>query len=150
MQNFSASIVLLSELFAIFSTDLQPASNSAFFDINVNLWKIIFVFIGALFAKLCSQLLRERLKNKRKPSLINVFIWLNFAFIFGSGFSFCVIELVLRIHEILERIRMRGSIPLTNGSGCGSCYFRQWSSNVNKKLFFSEIFCLILFEGTFT
>jgi hypothetical protein len=38
---------------------------------------------------------------------------------------------VLRIHEILVRIRMRiwirGSIPLTNGSrfGSGSCYFRQ-------------------------
>jgi hypothetical protein len=30
---------------------------------------------------------------------------------------------VLRIHEILVRIRIRGSIPLTNGSG--SCYFRQ-------------------------
>jgi hypothetical protein len=27
---------------------------------------------------------------------------------------------VLRIHEILERIRIRGSIPLTNGSGSGS------------------------------
>jgi hypothetical protein len=31
---------------------------------------------------------------------------------------------VLRIHEILVRIRIRRSIPLTNGSG--SCYFRQW------------------------
>jgi hypothetical protein len=30
---------------------------------------------------------------------------------------------VLRIHEILARIRIRESIPLTNGSG--SCYFRQ-------------------------
>jgi hypothetical protein len=30
---------------------------------------------------------------------------------------------VLRIHEILVRIRIRESIPLTNGSG--SCYFRQ-------------------------
>jgi hypothetical protein len=30
---------------------------------------------------------------------------------------------VLRTHEILERIRIRGSIPRTNGSG--SCYFRQ-------------------------
>ncbi len=32
---------------------------------------------------------------------------------------------VLRIHEILVRIRSRGSIPLTNGFGSGSCYFRQ-------------------------
>ncbi len=39
---------------------------------------------------------------------------------------------VLRIHEILVRIRIRilGSIPLTYGSGCGSgsCYFRHWPS----------------------
>jgi hypothetical protein len=32
---------------------------------------------------------------------------------------------VLRIHEILVRIRIRGSIPLTNGCGFGSGYFRQ-------------------------
>jgi hypothetical protein len=31
----------------------------------------------------------------------------------------------LRIHEILVRIWIRGSIPLTNGSGSGSCCFRQ-------------------------
>ena len=39
---------------------------------------------------------------------------------------------VLRIHDILGWIRIRiwirRSMPLTNGSGCGSgsCYFRQW------------------------
>jgi hypothetical protein len=32
---------------------------------------------------------------------------------------------VLRIHEILARIRIRKSISLTNGCGSGSCYFRQ-------------------------
>jgi hypothetical protein len=34
---------------------------------------------------------------------------------------------VLRIHEALVGIRISRSIPLTNGSGCGSgsCYFRQ-------------------------
>jgi hypothetical protein len=31
---------------------------------------------------------------------------------------------VLRIHDILGWIRIRGSMPLTNGSGSGSCYFR--------------------------
>jgi hypothetical protein len=33
---------------------------------------------------------------------------------------------VLRIHDILVWIRIRGTMPLTNGSGCGSgsCYFR--------------------------
>jgi hypothetical protein len=36
---------------------------------------------------------------------------------------------VLRIHEILVRIRIHKSIPVTNGSGSGcesgSCFFRQ-------------------------
>ncbi len=44
---------------------------------------------------------------------------------------------VLRIHEILVRIRICGSIPLTYGSGCGSCYFRQWPSRHQQKYFFS-------------
>ncbi len=48
------------------------------------------------------------------------------------------------------RIRIRGSMPLNNGSGFGSCYFRHWPSrrqlNNNNKKFF----CLLLFEGTFT
>ncbi len=43
---------------------------------------------------------------------------------------------VLRIHDILVRIRIRGSIPLTNGS-----YFRQWPSRRQQ---------LLIFEGTFT
>ncbi len=53
---------------------------------------------------------------------------------------------VLRIHEIFVFIwiRVRGSLPLTNGSGSGSCYFRQWPS----KRLFSMFFCLLLFEGT--
>ncbi len=34
-------------------------------------------------------------------------------------------DAVLQIHEILVRIRIRGSIALTNGSGSGSCYVRQ-------------------------
>ncbi len=40
-------------------------------------------------------------------------------------------------HEILVRVRIRGSIPLTNGSGCGfgSCYFRQWPSRRQQKFF---------------
>ncbi len=42
----------------------------------------------------------------------------------------------LRIREILVRIRIRGSIPLTNGSGFGSCYFRQWPSRRPQKNFF--------------
>jgi hypothetical protein len=48
---------------------------------------------------------------------------------------------VLRIHEILVRIRIRGSIPLTNGSGFGSCYFVSHLQDVN-----SKVFCLLLLE----
>ncbi len=61
----------------------------------------------------------------------------------------------LRIHDILAwiRIRIRVSMPLTIGSGCGSgsFYFHQWPSrcqqNTNLK---RKIFCIFLFEGTFT
>ncbi len=35
---------------------------------------------------------------------------------------------MLRIHDILGWIRIRGSMSLTNGSGSGSCYFRHWPS----------------------
>jgi hypothetical protein len=31
---------------------------------------------------------------------------------------------VFRIHDILEWIRIRGFMPLTNGSKTGFCYFR--------------------------
>ncbi len=48
---------------------------------------------------------------------------------------------VFRIRDILERarIRIRGSVPLTNGSGSGS--FRQWPSRHQQK--FSLFFLLI-------
>jgi hypothetical protein len=61
-----------------------------------------------------------------------------------------VAQPVLRIHEILERIRTRGSIPLTNGSG-SCCFFVSDLQDVKKKLFFfSKFFCLFFFEETFT
>ncbi len=41
---------------------------------------------------------------------------------------------VLRIYDILVWIRIRGSMPLTNGSG--SCYFRHWPQDANKNFFF--------------
>ncbi len=40
--------------------------------------------------------------------------------------SWQLLRAVLRIHEILVRIRIRRSMPLTNESGSRSCYFRQW------------------------
>ncbi len=66
---------------------------------------------------------------------------------------------VLGIRVILVRIRIRGSIPLNNGpksgfgygSGSGSYYFRKWPSSWQLKIFFiTKIFCLLLFEATFT
>jgi hypothetical protein len=46
----------------------------------------------------------------------------------------CLSFSVLWINEILVRIRIRGSIPLTNGSG--SCSFRQLPSRCSQKIFF--------------
>jgi hypothetical protein len=51
------------------------------------------------------------------------------------------------MHDILVRIRIRGSMPLTNGSG--SCYFRHWPSRrQQKKEFLKKGFLLI--TGTFS
>ncbi len=53
---------------------------------------------------------------------------------------------VLRIHDILGWIRIRGSMPLTNGSGFGSWYYRRWPSRCQQKTnFFNTIFLLITF-----
>jgi hypothetical protein len=68
---------------------------------------------------------------------------------------------VLRIHDILVWIRIRiwirGSMPLTNGSGfgsgCGSgdpAIFVIDLQDANKKIIKKKFFCLLLFEGTFT
>ncbi len=45
-------------------------------------------------------------------------------------------ELVLWIRDILVRIRIRGSVPLTCGSGSRSCSFREWLSRCQQKLSF--------------
>jgi hypothetical protein len=51
---------------------------------------------------------------------------------------------VFQIHDILVRIQIRGSVPLTNrsGSGSGSCSFHQWSSSHQQNVF-TSIFCLM-------
>jgi hypothetical protein len=62
---------------------------------------------------------------------------------------------VLRIRDILVRIRICGSVPPTNGygseSGSGSCYFRQWHSRWKPWVFFlitfwSYIYCTSFFK----
>jgi hypothetical protein len=63
---------------------------------------------------------------------------------------------VLRFHDILMWIQIRGSMPLTNGSGfgsgcgSGSSIFIIDIEDANKKLFYKKFFCILLFEGTFT
>jgi hypothetical protein len=63
---------------------------------------------------------------------------------------------VLRIHGILVWIRIwiwiRGSMPLINGSGCGSgsCYFPPSRCQQKTNFFVKNFFCLLLFEGSFT
>jgi hypothetical protein len=49
---------------------------------------------------------------------------------------------VLRIRDMFVRIRIRGSVPLTNGSG--SCYFRHWPRRRQPKKFIS-VFLLFSF-----
>ncbi len=46
-------------------------------------------------------------------------------------------------------IRISGSMPVTNRSGCGSgsCFFRHWPSRCKKKFFW---FFSLLFQGTLT
>ncbi len=72
----------------------------------------------------------------------------------GSG-SRSVPLWVFRIHDILVwlRIRIRRSLPLTNGpgfgSGCGSCYFRPWPSRRQQKTNLKKVFLLITF-GRYT
>ncbi len=53
---------------------------------------------------------------------------------------------MLRIHDLLGwiRIRIRGSMPLTNGSGSGSFYFRHWPSRCQPKTKFLTQFYYFL------
>ncbi len=52
---------------------------------------------------------------------------------------------VFRIHDIFVGIRIRGSMPLTNGSGSGSCYFRHWPSRGQQKTNKKKVFLHITF-----
>ncbi len=46
------------------------------------------------------------------------------------------------IRDILVRIRIRGSVTLTYGSG--SCFFRQWLTRCQQKIFFCSNFFLLI------
>ncbi len=59
-------------------------------------------------------------------------------------------EALLRIHDILGRIQIRGCMPLTNGSESGSWIRILLFSSLPSRCQQKTIFCLFLFEGTFT
>jgi hypothetical protein len=68
-------------------------------------------------------------------------------------------QAVLRIHDILVWIRIliwiRGSMPLTNGSGSGvdpdpAIFVIDLQDANQKQICLKKFFCLLLFEGTFT
>ncbi len=82
-------------------------------------------------------------KKVRKP-LVSTVLWL-----FMTFYDFLSLKnAVLRIHDILGWIRIRGSMPLTNGSGfgSGSFYFRHWPSRCKQKTnFLTQYFLLMTF-----
>ncbi len=85
----------------------------------------------------------KRLANKYRKD--TNFVRLSYKFCFHG-----LLQSVLRIHDILGWIRIRGSKPLTNGSwsgfGSGSCYFRHWPSRCEQKNnFFTQFFLLYTF-----
>ncbi len=64
-----------------------------------------------------------------------------------ENFPVFTLQVVLRIHDILGWIQIRGSMPLTNGSGSGTCYFRHWPSRCQQKTnFLTQFFLLITFR----
>jgi hypothetical protein len=59
------------------------------------------------------------------------------------------------VHDILVWIRIRGSMPLTNGSGSGSGFglflFSLLTFNLPTKTNLKkQFFCILIFKGTFT
>jgi hypothetical protein len=79
-------------------------------------------------------------------SLISGFFSATVPFTFFFGIDRWYPSLIRSIRKILVRIRFIGSVPLTNGSGSGSCSFRQWPLRHQQKIiFFSKVFMLIPF-----
>jgi hypothetical protein len=63
-----------------------------------------------------------------------VFCFLDYSLSLGNGVRYCIMQCSPR--DILVRIRILGSIPLTNGSesSSGSCSFRRWHSRRQQKI----------------
>ncbi len=90
---------------------------------------------------------RIGIKNNLESMIQNIFL---------DPLHYCLelnLKSVLRINDILVWIRIwtwiRGSMPLTNGSG--SSYLCHWPLRFQQKTnFLIKFFCLLLFEDTFT
>jgi hypothetical protein len=65
------------------------------------------------------------------------------AFFLRSGSLYSIT--VLRIHDILVRIRIRKTMLLTNGSGSGSFYFHHWPSRCQRKTYLKKSFSACYF-----
>ncbi len=81
----------------------------------------------------------------KKKYFLSFFPLFLFEGTFTSALHRHKIKTVFRIHDILVwiRIRIRGSMPLTNGSG--SCYFRHRSSRCQQKTNFLFYFSAYYF-----
>jgi hypothetical protein len=103
---------------------------------------------------LCKTVLRIRYVRQHVLSLVHILpfcidkamcmgkaCWAVKRAILVSGNRYCA-KIVLRIRDILVQIRIRGSVPVTNGSGSSSL-------TPTKRIFFSNIICSLFFEGIF-
>ncbi len=94
---------------------------------------------------------RKVLKRRLCWSQANINVAQNLWKGYNTRCLYLLYKPVFRIHDILVwiRIRIRGSMPLTNGSG--SFYFHHWPSRCQQKTnFFKKFFCTVLFEDTFS
>jgi hypothetical protein len=105
-----------------------------------------------LFAEMRRSLRNEEWTKKSKCGIMEKATTIWTTLIFQTGW-YVPYKTSVAVHDIL--VWIRGSMPLTNGSGSGcgsgSCDFRHWPWKCQQKTnFFLKVFCLVLFEGTFT
>jgi hypothetical protein len=115
---------------------------------------------SCLLAKMCEEIYLIHTRAKLKWDECQL-VTNSCGFTTGMTRELIAVQLpaVFRIHDILVwiRIRIRGSMPLTNGSGypdsdpdpdpgSGSCYFSHWPSRCQKKTnFLTQFFLLVTY-----
>ncbi len=132
---------------------------------NAGVYMPLFSIGGTNLLRL--QLLRGTVKEngggvtERSSSFVSFHFFLGWLVGYGIGndiFGRCVHIPVRTIHSNYQCCGSMtfwcgsGSLPLTNGSGCGcgSFYFHQWPSRCQQKTNLKKISRILLFEGTFT